>query len=492
MSSRILVVDDTPANIQVLSSTLKEKGYQISVATSGRQALGIVSRVQPDLILLDVMMPEMDGFETCRQLKQSELTRDIPVIFLTARTEPVDIVRGFEVGAVDYVAKPFNACELLARVNTHLTMDQLRRSLAGKNAELARAHELVRRAFGRYVSEEVAASILQSPEGLELGGEEREVTILMSDLRGFTATAARQTPHEVIEFLNLYLESMVDVISRYEGTIDEIIGDAVLVLFGAPVRCEDHAGKAVACGLAMQLAMHDVNQRLATKRAAELEMGIGIHTGQVIVGNIGSSRRTKYAAVGSSVNLAGRIESFTTGGQVLISENTREKISSPLRIDGQFQVEPKGAAHSLLLHEIGGIGEPYNLSLPARSEALSALPDPLSIRFTVLEEKFVGRTVHQGHLAAVSNIEAGIESDSALAPLSNLKIELEPQAGANPGGVIYAKVVGAAPTGSRQTRIRFTSISPELKVWLRQVAAAAPRSSASAPVPSGQTKDLGI
>src|ERR1019366_8286322 len=171
-------------------------------------------------------------------------------------------VKGFELGAVDYVAKPFNAHELLARVNTHLTVDELRRSLAGKNAELARAHELVRRAFGRYVSEEVAVSILQSPEGLEMGGEEREVTILMSDLRGFTALAARLKPREVIEFLNLYLESMVDIISHYEGTIDEIIGVAILVLFGAPVACADHAARAVACGLAMQLAMTEVNQRL--------------------------------------------------------------------------------------------------------------------------------------------------------------------------------------------------------------------------------------
>ena len=263
--SRILVVDDTPANIQTLAAILKEKGYQISVATNGKQALEVLARVQPDLILLDVMMPEMDGFETCRRLKAAEQWRQIPVIFLTAKTETADIVQGFELGAVDYVAKPFNAHELLARVNTHLTMDELRRSLADKNAELARAHELVRRAFGRYVSEEVATSILQSPEGLELGGEEREVTILMSDLRGFTALAARLTPHEVIEFLNLYLEAMVDVISRYEGTIDEIIGDAILVIFGAPLACEDHAAKAVACGLAMQLAMTEVNQRLTAQ-----------------------------------------------------------------------------------------------------------------------------------------------------------------------------------------------------------------------------------
>src|SRR5205814_446228 len=172
-----------------------------------------------------------------------------------------DLVKGFEMGAVDYVGKPFNAHELLARVSTHLTIDQLRRSLALKNVELARAHELVRRAFGRYVSEEVAESLLRDPEGLELGGEERDATILMSDLRGFTAMAERLAARDVIEVLNLYLETMVDVIGRYEGTIDEIIGDAILVIFGAPVACSDHAAKAVACGLAMQLAMADVNGR---------------------------------------------------------------------------------------------------------------------------------------------------------------------------------------------------------------------------------------
>src|SRR5206468_11883207 len=134
--------------------------------------------------------------------------------------------------------------ELLARVNTHLTMDELRRSLAEKNAELARAHELVRRVFGRYVSEEVAASVLRSPEALELGGEEREVSILMSDLRGFTALAARLSPHQVIEILNLYLESMVEVIGHYNGTINEIIGDAILVIFGAPVPCANHPDQA--------------------------------------------------------------------------------------------------------------------------------------------------------------------------------------------------------------------------------------------------------
>jgi class 3 adenylate cyclase len=466
VNERILVVDDTPANIQTVAAILKGQGYQLSVATNGKQALDVLEKIRPDLILLDVMMPELDGFETCQRIKSTEAWRDIPIIFLTAKTETTDLVKGFEMGAVDYVGKPFNAHELLARVNTHLTVDQLRRSLAGKNAELARAHALVRRAFGRYVSEEVAESLLRAPEGLELGGEEREATILMSDLRGFTAMAERMPPREVIEILNLYLETMVDVIARYEGTIDEIIGDAILVIFGAPVASDDHAAKAVACGLAMQLAMTDVNERLIAKGAAALEMGIGIHTGRVIVGNIGSLRRTKYAAVGSNVNLAGRVESFTTGGQLLITEDTRERITSPMRIDGQFQVEPKGAARSLQLFEIGGIGEPFGLSLPSRSIPLRPLAQPLAVHFTVLEEKFVGRTVYDGHLVEVSEFEARLRSPLALVVLSNLKITVAASPQGNPAGEIYGKVLDCTAGTPGDARIRFTSATPELKTWV--------------------------
>src|SRR5215475_12175328 len=274
-------------------------------------------------------------------------------------------------------------------------------ALRDKNVELARAHELVRHAFGRYVSEEVAESLLREPEGLDLGGQEREASILLSDLRGFTAMTAGLHPHEVMDVLNLYLETMVDVIERHQGTIDEIIGDGILVIFGAPMACEDHADKAVACGLAMQLAMTEVNRRLVADKGTEVEMGIGVHTGRVIVGNIGSLRRTKYAAVGANVNLVGRIESFATGGQLLISEDTRRRVKSSLRIDGEYVVDPKGARRSLRLYEIGAIGPPFGRALPPRAVQLRRLPTPLQIRFIVLEEKFVGRTVHDGQLTAL-------------------------------------------------------------------------------------------
>jgi class 3 adenylate cyclase len=421
-------------------------------------------------MLLDMEMPEMNGAEVLLALKANPDLRGLPVIVVSAADQMENAVKCIELGAEDFLPKPFNPTLLRARVATSIEKKQLRDLDRQRLLELGRAHELVRRAFGRYVSEEVAASILQSPEGLEMGGEEREVTILMSDLRGFSAMAARLTPHQVIEFLNLYLETMVEVISRYEGTIDEIIGDAILVIFGAPLAREDHAARAVACALAMQLAMTEVNQRLAARGAAELEMGIGIHTGRVIVGNIGSLRRTKYAAVGSNVNLAGRIESFTTGGQILISENVLDKIRSPLRLEARFQVEPKGASSRLHLHEVSGIGDPFNLSLPPRTKSLVPLPQPIAVRFTILEEKFVGRTVHEARVVSLADTEAGIDSVLPLAFLSNLKIEVASVADANPGGEVYAKVVGKIE-GSSLLRIRFTSVSPELKAWVQRTAA---------------------
>ena len=466
---RILIVDDTPANVQVVAAILKEQGYQLSVATNGLQALAVVQRIRPDLILLDVVMPEMDGLETCARLKAELSTREIPIIFLTAQVETDALVRGFEAGAVDYVGKPFNSHELLARVATHLTIDQLRRDLAAKHAELERAHRLVRQAFGRYVSEEVADSLLSTPEALELGGEEREATILMSDLRGFTALTERLAPQLVLEVLNLYLQEMVEVITRHQGTIDEIIGDAILVIFGAPLAFADHAARAVACGLEMQLAMTEVNRRLVAQGRPHLQMGIGVHSGPVIVGNIGSLRRTKYAAVGSTVSLAGRIESFTVGGQLLISEATRQRIGAALRIDDEMDVEPKGARATLRLFEVGGIGPPYCLDLPSQERPVTALPMPLPVSFFVLEEKFAGRTQHQGSLTALSATDAVLEAAFEPPRLSNLKLEIAAGPAGNPGGELYAKVLRTV-TRPGTSRLRLTSTDPGFEAWASSLA----------------------
>src|SRR5919199_206029 len=186
--------------------------------------------------------------------------------------------------------------------------------------ELQKTKELIHQLFGRYLSDEVVTCLLENAERIKLGGIRQKVTILTSDLRGFTSLAEEIPAEEVIKILNLYLEYMTDTIIKYQGTINEIMGDGILVYFGAPTVREDDAKRAVACACAMQLAMEEINEKIKEWGFSPLEMGIGINTGEVVVGNIGSEKRAKYTALGSSVNLAFRIESYTTGGQILISE----------------------------------------------------------------------------------------------------------------------------------------------------------------------------
>jgi adenylate cyclase len=465
----ILLVDDNTTNLHVLFQTLSDRGYKLLVAKSGEQALRIARQVQPVLILLDILMPGLDGYETCRQLKADPVTHEAVVMFLSALGETPDKVRGLELGAVDYITKPFQAEEVIARVSTHLTMRRLQQQLAWRNQELDTANRFIRQVFGRYVTEEVVASVLDDPGGLALGGEERTVTILISDLRGFTSLAAQLSPTQVVAFLNRYLATMVDVIMAHEGTLVEIMGDGILVLFGAPRQREDDACRAVGCAVAMQLAMDEVNAHNRREGLPEVEMGIGIHTGNVVVGNIGSPRRTKYGAVGSHMNLASRIESYTTGDQILISATTYQKVGPLLRIDGQMQVEPKGVHEALTLYDVRGIGAPYNYFLPEPHDPLVPLDPVLVLRYTVLEEKHVGRTVFTGRLMQLSAKSGVIYSDHPVPALSNIKIWLTTRTGANLPGDLYGKVVTHSTTSKMYFRVRFTSSAPHIMTFLQEV-----------------------
>ena len=202
----ILLVDNNPTHLHVLWQTLCGRGLQLLMAPSGEEALAIARKAHPALILLDIMLPGIDGFETCRQLKADPATRQAAVLFLSALGDTHDKVHGFELGAVDSITKPCQAEEVIARVTTHLTLQRLQHRLTQRNQELAAANRCIRRIFGRYVSDEVVASVLDDPDGLQLGGEERTVTCLMSDVRGFTAFAERLAPTQVVAFLNRYLE----------------------------------------------------------------------------------------------------------------------------------------------------------------------------------------------------------------------------------------------------------------------------------------------
>ena len=345
--------------------------------------------------------------------------------------------------------------------------EELEDRVEQRTAELRRRNEFIRRTFGRYLTDEVVENLLESPEGLRFGGGKRKVTILMSDLRGFSSVAEGLSPEEVVSLLNTYLSAMTDVILKYEGTIDEFIGDAILVIFGAPMFKADDTERAVACAVEMQLAMDDVNEQNQLAGLPAVEMGIGINTGEVVVGNIGSQKRAKYGVVGSHVNLTARIESYSVGGQILISQETLNEIRPLVKITNQMEVEPKGVKEPITIYEVGGMGGEHNLFLPEQQEDLSPLTAEIEIRYTVLEEKFAGRTVLEGHLVKLSTREAEVFSEHPVPPLSNLKIQVIDTEGRVVPGDLYGKVVGQPEDDHTRFYLRFTSMPSEIATFVR-------------------------
>ncbi|MGB7439489.1 MAG: adenylate/guanylate cyclase domain-containing protein [Coleofasciculaceae cyanobacterium] len=305
----------------------------------------------------------------------------------------------------------------------------------------------IRKTFGRYLTDEVVANLLESPEGLKLGGHRQTLTILTSDLRGFTAISEQLAAEEVIEILNLYLAEMAEVITSYQGTIDEFMGDGILVLFGAPTIREDDAVRAVACAVAMQLAMVNVNKKMREKNLSNLEMGIGIHTGEAVVGNIGSEKRSKYGVVGAQVNLTYRIESYTIGGQILISENTLASAGEVVKFKGKKQVQPKGVQRTINIYDVEGVGGKYNLFLPQEKEKFFPLPQAIQIQYMLLDGKHVGDTIFRGSIIQLSakgaELKCSKEMDEQFLPseLSNIKLNLLSQVHEEAKEDVYAKVL---------------------------------------------------
>ena len=349
-------------------------------------------------------------------------------------------------------------------------------SAIGVTAFVAQSASKIRKTFGRYLNDEVVANLLESPEGLKLGGQRRNITIFTSDLRGFTATSERLPAEEVIKIINLYLGYMADVITEYQGTIDEFMGDGILVLFGAPTAREDDATRAIACAVAMQQAMEPVNQKMKEMGLPKLEMGIGINTGEVVVGNIGSEKRTKYGIVGKQVNLTYRIESYTLGGQIFISESTLKQAEPIVKIIGERQVKPKGVQQPITIYEVGGIAGNHNLYLKQEEEVFVKLSQPIMFEYAVLDGKDISDTLQIAKLIQLSENAAEVyikDSDEVISipqPLTNMKMNLLVSINdANRSGDIYAKVLEKPAATKNSFYIRFTNKPPEAEAYLDSI-----------------------
>jgi class 3 adenylate cyclase len=338
--------------------------------------------------------------------------------------------------------------------------------------ESLRQRDFIRDTFGRYLSSEVVEELLGSPAGLKMSGENREVTFLVSDLRGFTSLTSSLSPQQVIEIMNRYFEQMVEIIARYRGTVNEFMGDGILSFFGAPLYADDDPERAVACAVEMQNAMQAVNAQQRRLKLPELAMGIGINTGEVVVGNIGSERRASYGAVGTPINAAYRIESFTVGGQILISPSTHTCVKSELQILGTKEVKFKGLRQPVTLYDIGGIGEPYRVYLAEKKQIpLMRLNVPLQIQCFALEGKTVSDRVIAGHITHLGGDTAEGALEEKVAAYTNLRIVLKDDE--NRGlSELYAKALPVenpdlSATDNR-VRLQFTSMSQETKDYLEK------------------------
>ncbi|MFN9645453.1 MAG: CHASE2 domain-containing protein [Cyanobacteriota bacterium] len=334
-----------------------------------------------------------------------------------------------------------------------------------RGVHLERLNRQARTLFNRFVSRNVADVLLEAgnPGAAEL--QLRQVTILMSDLRGFSLMTAEHPPAVVVRLLNNYLEVMFGVVEQFGGTIDEVLGDALLVLFGAPQPRPDHAEAAIACAIQMQLAMERVNSGNRQQNLPELAMGIGLCTGEVMAGTIGSGLRAKYAVVGAAVNLAARIEALTVGGEIFADETTVSGVAAPLRIDGQHHWLVKGAGEALRVSSIGAIAGAYNLALPSGSLRLRSLAKPLRATYQRIQSKTRQGPPRETFVTHLSEAGAWLAPHTSdLEPFSDLVLLFF-----DPPGEIYAKVrEGQSP---ERVRVVFTTTPGPFRAWLRSLEA---------------------
>ena len=332
----------------------------------------------------------------------------------------------------------------------------------------------IRQTFGRYLSKKVVDEILETPSGSRIGGRKENVTVMMSDIRGFTTLSETTDPEKLVQLLNRYLETMSKVIMKFDGMIDEFIGDAILTVFGVPEIRDDHAERAVACALSMQNRLELLNVEFINEGYPAFEMGIGIYTGPAIVGNIGSEIRTKYGIVGPTINIASRIESNTFGGDILIGEPTFNQIKELVTVNPPQTVMMKGMKSPLIFYSVTALGPPYNIILKNRLETKDGLKISLPFNCWQVEGKKVVGDSLRGETISMSEHQIIACIEPPFDPLTDIKIVFNFCTEAHCFSDIYLKVQSLDDQqGKPISQLRVTSIEEKdrkiLKQWMSEI-----------------------
>jgi DNA-binding response OmpR family regulator len=373
--ARILVVDDQPLNVKLLADTLRIKGYEIVTASSGREALERIERDAPDLVLLDVMMPGMDGYAVCRAIRAEPRTQILPVIMVTALDPQEERVKGLEAGADDFLTKPVNRQELMARVKSLLRVKSLydtvqvqAQELAVLNRDLERrvaeqVKELQRLSqLKRFFSPQLAARIVAGGAGDPLVSHRREITVVFLDLRGFTSFAEKTEPGAVMALLREFHAAMGELILGYEGTLERFTGDGLMVFFNDPEPIPQPVEHAVRMAIGMQQRATQLSAKWR-QLGYDLGLAIGLAHGFATLGAIGFEARLDYAAIGCVTNLAARLCAEATAGEILVDARTLEHVESLVHAKPRGMLELKGFSSLVAAHRIVELSGP---SLPAR------------------------------------------------------------------------------------------------------------------------------
>ncbi len=355
--AKILVVDDTPQNVKLLADLLSVKGYAVLRAASGREALEIVDKEHPDLVLLDVVMPEMSGYEVCRKIRDNPATTLLPVVMVTALDPAQERVKGLEAGADDFLTKPINQAELLARVRSLLRIKELYDQLGELNKTLEKRVEeqvaqlerlgRLKRFFSPGLAELIVAGDAEDP----LKSHRREITVVFLDLRGFTAFAETSEPEEVMGVLREYHAEMGRLILANEGTLERFTGDGMMIFFNDPVPVPNPAERAIRMALAMRDRVTELIQKWR-KRGYDLDFGVGIAQGYATLGAIGFEGRWDYGAIGTVTNLAARLCGEAKPGQILISQRLLGTVEDLVEVEPVGELVLKGFHRPITAHNV--------------------------------------------------------------------------------------------------------------------------------------------